>query len=76
MNFPNFIRIPIFILFSMTSVSILHAENPNIVFIFTDDQGWGDVAAYGHPDVRTPSLDALAANGMLFTQFYVDLAGT
>ncbi|NDV62080.1 sulfatase-like hydrolase/transferase [Puniceicoccales bacterium CK1056] len=52
-------------------VVALAAEQPNIVFIFTDDQGWGDVAAYGHPDVRTPNLDRLAKQGTLFTQFYV-----
>ena len=41
------------------------SARPNIVFIFTDDQGWGDVAAYGHPDVQTPNMDALASNGVL-----------
>jgi N-acetylgalactosamine-6-sulfatase len=46
-------------------------KQPNIVFIFTDDQGWGDLGAYGHPDAQTPHLDALASNGMLFNQFYV-----
>ncbi|GGD11548.1 sulfatase-like hydrolase/transferase [Aquisalinus flavus] len=43
---------------------------PNIVYILTDDQGWGDLAAYGHDRVKTPHLDALAREGMLFTQFY------
>ncbi|MEX0321885.1 MAG: sulfatase [Puniceicoccaceae bacterium] len=61
-----------FTLLTLLAVSsALHADRPNIIFIFTDDQGWGDVAAYGHPDVLTPSLDALADNGVLFTQFYV-----
>jgi arylsulfatase A-like enzyme len=44
---------------------------PNIVFIFADDWGWGDLGCYGHPHVQTPNLDALAARGTLYTQFYV-----
>lgn len=55
----------------LAHTAVLYAEKPNIVFVFTDDQGWGDVAAYGHPDVRTPNLDQLAEEGMLLTQFYV-----
>lgn len=46
-------------------------KNPNIIFIFTDDQGWGDLGCYGHPDILTPHLDKLAQDGMLLTQFYV-----
>lgn len=44
---------------------------PNIIFIFADDWGWGDLGCYGHPHVETPSLDRLAAEGTLFSQFYV-----
>ncbi len=46
-------------------------DRPNIVFVFADDWGWGDLGCYGHPYVRTPHLDALAAEGLRFTQFYV-----
>jgi arylsulfatase A-like enzyme len=46
-------------------------RRPNVLFIFADDWGWGDLGCYGHPHVRTPNLDALAARGVLFTQFYV-----
>lgn len=45
-------------------------ERPNILFILTDDWGWGDLACYGHPSIRTPHLDRLAAQGTLYTQFY------
>jgi N-acetylgalactosamine-6-sulfatase len=49
------------------------AENPpNFVFIFGDDWGWGDLGCYGHPTLKTPNLDALARDGILFTQFYVN----
>jgi arylsulfatase A-like enzyme len=44
---------------------------PNIILIVADDLGWGDLAVYGHPDVSTPNLDALARSGRLLTQFYV-----
>lgn len=40
---------------------------PNFLVIFTDDQGFGDVSAYGPSDVRTPNIDRIAHEGMLFT---------
>ncbi len=43
---------------------------PNIVLIFTDDQGYGDVSAYGATQYTTPNLNKLAFEGMRFTQFY------
>jgi arylsulfatase A-like enzyme len=45
-------------------------DRPNIVLIFADDMGYGDVGAYGHPTIRTPRIDALAAEGQRWTQFY------
>jgi arylsulfatase A-like enzyme len=50
------------------------ADQPNIVFIFADDLGWGDLGAYGNSRIKTPHLDRLAAEGTLFTQFYVNSA--
>ena len=43
---------------------------PNILIIFTDDQGYGDIGCYGSKTNRTPRLDALAKQGTLFTSFY------
>jgi arylsulfatase A-like enzyme len=43
---------------------------PNIVLVMADDQGWGDVGYYGHPVLKTPNLDALAAEGLRFDRFY------
>ena len=44
---------------------------PNIVLIFTDDQGYNDVGVFGSPDILTPNLDQMATEGMQFTNFYV-----
>jgi len=44
---------------------------PNIVIVFTDDQGYGDLSCYGHPTIHTPHFDKMAAEGMKLTQFYV-----
>jgi arylsulfatase A len=44
---------------------------PNIVIIFTDDQGYGDVGCYGAQGFATPNLDRMARDGIRFTDFYV-----
>ena len=43
---------------------------PNIVIIFADDLGYGDLGVYGHPLIRTPRLDRLASEGLKLTSFY------
>jgi len=47
-----------------------HKRTPNIVVIFTDDQGYSDVGVYGAQGFRTPHLDQMAAEGVRFTDFY------
>ena len=42
---------------------------PNVVLIMSDDMGFSDIGCYGG-EIETPHLDALAANGLRFTQFY------
>lgn len=44
-------------------------ERPNIVVIFTDDQGWNDIGCYGS-EIPTPNIDSLARDGLKLTQFY------
>lgn len=47
---------------------------PNIIFILADDLGYGDVGCYGEQKIETPNIDALARDGMRFTQFYAGTA--
>ena len=47
------------------------ADRPNIIFIFADDWGWGDLSCHGHPYLKTPNLDRLASEGTEFYQFTV-----
>lgn len=55
------------------SLPVVAAEkktNPNVIFILCDDMGYGDLGCYGQKYIRTPHLDKMAAEGMLFTQAY------
>ena len=47
-----------------------NATSPNIVFIFADDLGYGDLSSYGASDIKTPNIDFIAKNGIKFTDFY------
>ena len=44
---------------------------PNIILIIADDMNWDDSGAYGHPSIRTPNIDRLAQQGMLFTSAFL-----
>ncbi|HXJ01048.1 MAG TPA: sulfatase-like hydrolase/transferase [Micropepsaceae bacterium] len=50
------------------------ARSPNIVFIMADDLGYADVACYGRPDLATPNIDSIAAQGTRFLQAYANSA--
>ena len=47
------------------------AAPPNVVIVLADDLGYGDLGVYGHPTVRTPRIDRMAAEGQRWTSFYV-----
>lgn len=55
-----------------TPLSAAHtrAAQPNVVLIFVDDMGYGDLGCYGNPDIKTPNIDRLAAEGQRWTSFY------
>lgn len=46
-------------------------KRPNVVLVMTDDQGYGDLSLYGNPRLKTPNMDAVAKEGVQFTQFQV-----
>ncbi|MBC8356934.1 MAG: sulfatase [Planctomycetes bacterium] len=52
------------------NASVFAADKPNIVLIFIDDMGWGDVGCYGNDFIDTPRIDRLATQGVRFTDFY------
>jgi N-acetylgalactosamine-6-sulfatase len=56
---------------SLCGVAANAAETPNILFIFADDWGWGDLSCHGHPYVKTPNIDRLAKEGTDFHRFTV-----
>jgi arylsulfatase len=63
--------------FALLAASPIHAEEPtspkqpNIVFLLTDDQGYGDLSCHGNPILKTPNLDRLHDEGVRFTDFHV-----
>ena len=59
---------PIFLTLLATSATA--AERPNIVLVMADDQGWNQTSYNGHPVLKTPNLDAMAAAGIRFNRFY------
>ena len=48
------------------------ARQPNFVFVLIDDMGWGDFSCFGNKEAKTPNIDRLAAEGLRFSQFYVN----
>ena len=49
-------------------------STPNVIIIFTDDQGYGDLGCYGAKGFETPNIDKMAKDGIRFTDFYVSQA--
>ena len=58
--------VPAFVLLENTRAD----DRPNMIFVMSDDQGWGDVAYNGHPILKTPHLDSMANSGLRFDRFY------
>jgi len=61
------------VMVSVTAVAA-RADKPNLIYILTDDLGWGDVGFNGHPYVQTPALDRIAAEGVRMDRFYAQAA--
>lgn len=76
-TFENFYTLIAFFILFMTSQFNAdaqevapHFSKPNIVLLMADDQGWGQTSYNGHPILKTPHLDEMAANGLRFERFY------
>ncbi|MCC6508682.1 MAG: sulfatase [Pirellulaceae bacterium] len=63
-------RCLLILLFGLWSVNIAAETRPNVIIILADDLGYGDLHCFGSPNIRTPNLDRMAAEGMRFTSFY------
>ena len=66
-------RVAAAMLFVLAGTPALWAQEakPNIVLIVSDDQGYADLGCCGRPELKTPNLDRLAAEGVRLTNFYV-----
>ncbi|MEO0468492.1 MAG: sulfatase [Bacteroidota bacterium] len=53
-----------------TQQKVAKERQPNIILIYTDDLGYGDLSCYGHPTIHTPRLDQMAQEGIRLTSFY------
>ncbi len=56
----------------LSGAASVHAAPPNFVVVLIDDMGWGDFSCFGNTAARTPNVDRLAAEGIRFSQFYVN----
>ena len=59
-------------IFLLSSCANKVNEKPNVVIIFIDDMGYADPSCFGNSVVKTPNIDALAEQGIKFTNFYVN----
>ena len=54
----------------MTATMVYSADRPNIILLMGDDHGWDETGYNGHPHLKTPVLDEMAANGLRLDRFY------
>ena len=57
---------------SALSSTEVDSDRPNFIVVLADDLGYGDIGSYGSPDIRTPRIDAMAAEGLKLTSLYAE----
>ncbi len=60
------------IFLSIVVANAQQQQKPNVIIIFIDDMGYGDLTCYGNKQINTKNIDELAQKGTRFTQFYVN----
>ena len=71
MCFARFTPLIALLLSALTAVLASAAEQPNIIILFADDLGYGELSCQGNPEIPTPHIDSIASNGVRFTDGYV-----
>ena len=61
----------VFLFLGLVVTTTFSAEQPNVLLILTDDQGWGDIRSHGNELIDTPNMDRIAAEGARFNRFFV-----
>lgn len=70
----NRLQLRILVFLVLLAPAVATAAKPNILLIYVDDLGYGDLGSYGHPVIKTPNIDALAADGLSLTSYYAPSA--
>ena len=66
----NFFLLLLLLFVPAASLQAAENDKPNIVVFLADDMGWGDSGTYGHELIKTPNMDKMASEGVMFTQCY------
>ena len=67
MTIPKNVLLTFVLLLGLANAAV--AAKPNVILIFADDQGYGDLSCFGSKTIRTPNIDRLATEGRKFTSF-------
>ncbi len=70
MNIPKLLLFALFVCLAGARPSAAAGAKPHVIFVMADDMGWGQTGYRGHPLLKTPNLDAMAASGLRFERFY------